>query len=113
MGDPGAGPDAAGAVRAPASHRRGGQRELDLGDLYASVEAWSAAHAKTRAQAEQLDRFKSSLGKDASDMLKALSAISDAQLQAARLAVYASLQGDETRGCGAQERRSRLRRCRR
>jgi oligoendopeptidase F len=59
----------------------------DLGDLYASVEAWSAAYVKTRAQAEQLDRFKGSLGKDASDMLKALSAISDAQLQAARLGV--------------------------
>ena len=78
----------------------------DLGDLYASVEAWSAAYAKTRAQAEQLDHFKGSLGKDASDMLKALSAISDAQLQAARLAVYASLQGDEdTRVAAAQERR--------
>jgi len=35
----------------------------DLGDLYASVEAWSAAYAKTRAQAEQLDHFKGSLAK--------------------------------------------------
>jgi oligoendopeptidase F len=78
----------------------------DLGDLYPSAEAWSGAYAKVRAQAEQLDRFKGSLGKDAQEMLKALAAISDAQLQAARLGVYANLQGDEdVRVAPAQERR--------
>ena len=78
----------------------------DLGDLYPSVEAWSGAYAKARAQAEQLERFKGSLGKDAQQMLKALAAISDAQLQAARLGVYANLQGDEDmRVAPAQERR--------
>ena len=78
----------------------------DLGDLYPSVEAWSGAYAKERSHAEQLERFKGSLGKDAQQMFKALAAISDAQLQAARLGVYANLQGDEDmRVAPAQERR--------
>jgi oligoendopeptidase F len=78
----------------------------DLGDLYPSLEAWGAAYAKTRTQAEQLDRLKGSLGKDAGDMLKALAAISDVKREAARLFVYASLQGDEDlRVAPAQERR--------
>jgi len=78
----------------------------DLGDLYRSAEAWSDSYGKTRAQAEQLDRFKGSLGTDARDMLKALAAISDVRQEAARLAAYASLQGDEDlRVAPAQERR--------
>jgi len=78
----------------------------DLGDLYPGVEAWSAGSAKTRAQAEQLDRFKGSLGRDAGDMLKALATISDVRREAVRLFVYAGLQGDEDlRVAAAQERR--------
>ncbi len=78
----------------------------DLGDLYPSVEAWSASYSKMRAQAEQLDHLKGSLGKGAQELLKALTTISDVRLQAARLAVYASLQGDEDmRVAPAQERR--------
>ena len=78
----------------------------DLSDLYPSVDAWTAAYGKMRAQAEQLDHFKGSLGKDAQSMLKALSTISDTRLQADRLAVYASLQGDEDlRVAPSQERR--------
>jgi len=78
----------------------------DLGDLYPSVEAWSASYAKTRAQAEQLDHLKGSLGKDAQSMHKALATISDVRREAARLAVYANLQGDEDmRVAAAQERR--------
>ena len=70
------------------------------------MEAWSAGSAKTRAQAEQLDRFKGSLGKDAGDMLKALATISDVRREAVRLFVYAGLQGDEDlRVAAAQERR--------
>jgi oligoendopeptidase F len=77
----------------------------DLADLYPSVEAWTDAYAKARAQADQLDRFKGSLG-NAGDMLKALSTFSDLRLRAARLAVFASLQGDDDlRVAAAQERR--------
>jgi oligoendopeptidase F len=78
----------------------------DLGDLYPNLEAWTVAYSKTRAQAEKLDGFKGSLGKDAGEMLKALATISDLQQQAARLGVYANLQGDEDRRvAAAQERR--------
>jgi oligoendopeptidase F len=78
----------------------------DLGDLFPSAEAWTEAYGKARAQADQLDRFKGSLGNGAGDMLKALATISDLRLQAARLATYASLAGDDDlRVAPAQERR--------
>src|SRR4051794_14223330 len=67
----------------------------DLRDLYPSAEAWSAAYAKARAHAATLDRYKGTLGKSAASMLKALTALSDANREATRLAVYASLKGDE------------------
>lgn len=78
----------------------------DLGDLFPSAEAWTEAYGKARAQADQLDRFKGSLGNSAGEMLKALAGISDLRLRAARLATYASLAGDDDlRVAPAQERR--------
>jgi oligoendopeptidase F len=78
----------------------------DLGDLYPSVDAWTATYSKTREQADQLDHFKGSLGNGARDLLKALATISDVRREAVRLAVYANLQADEdTRAAPAQERR--------
>jgi oligoendopeptidase F len=78
----------------------------DLADLYPSPDAWAEAYARTRAAAGQLDRLKGSLGSDAGVMHKALREISDVRRQAARLQVYASLQGDEDlRVSAAQERR--------
>jgi len=77
----------------------------DLRDLYASPEAWSAAYAKTRAQASTLDRYKGTLGKSSASMLTALSAISDVNKEAARLAVYASLKGDEDVRIAANQER--------
>jgi len=67
----------------------------DLGDLYASPEAWTAAQEKTMAEIAKLDSYKDTLGRSAKDMLAALSAISDVHKEADRLAVYASLKGDE------------------
>ncbi|MBV8209745.1 MAG: oligoendopeptidase F family protein [Burkholderiaceae bacterium] len=67
----------------------------DLGDLYPSVEAWSAAYAKTRTQAEQLDRLKGSLGGGPAHLLKALSTISQVHQEADRLTTYARLASDE------------------
>jgi len=67
----------------------------NLGDLYASPEAWTAAHDKLKTDAEALDQYKGTLGKSAASMLKALDAISQFQRDAARLNVYASLKGDE------------------
>ena len=78
----------------------------DLGDLYPTVEAWSATYGKTKDEANQLDRFKGTLGTDARGLFKALGAISDVRLEAERLAAYASLQADEdTRVAPSQERR--------
>jgi len=67
----------------------------DLRDLYPTPEAWSAAYTRVRGQAQALDQYKGTLGKSPHAMLKALSAISDVQKEATRLAVYASLKADE------------------
>ncbi|HEY8696454.1 MAG TPA: M3 family oligoendopeptidase [Rhizomicrobium sp.] len=67
----------------------------NLGDLYASPEAWSAARDKEKVAIDGLDKYKGTLGKDAGSMLAGLSAISDANKEVARLFVYAQLKGDE------------------
>jgi oligoendopeptidase F len=67
----------------------------DLGDLYPSPEAWTAAQAKVKAQVDGLDKYKASLAGNAKAMLTALDAISMAGKEVARLNVYASLKGDE------------------
>jgi oligoendopeptidase F len=67
----------------------------DLGDLYASPEAWTAEHDKMMAKIATLDGYKDTLGTSAKDMLGALSAMSDSRKEVERLYVYASLKGDE------------------
>jgi len=82
----------------------------DLGDLYPSVEAWTASYGKTRDAAEKMDRFKGTLGRDAASMHRAFSTISDLRREAARLSAYANLQGDEDlRVAAAQERHQQAR----
>ncbi len=77
----------------------------DLRDLYPTPEAWTAARDKVKAQAKALDRYTGTLGKSADAMLKALSAISDVKKESARLAVYASLKGDEDVRIAANQER--------
>jgi oligoendopeptidase F len=78
----------------------------DLSDLYATPEAWSEAFARTQSAAMALDRYKGTLGGSAAAMLTALDAISAAQRESARLAVYAGLKADEDlRAASNQERR--------
>lgn len=67
----------------------------DLRDLYPTPAAWTAEHDKLKAETDALEHYKGTLGKSAKSMLAALSAISDVRKEAARLAVYASLKGDE------------------
>ncbi len=67
----------------------------DLSDLYTSPDAWTAARDKALVSAGKLESYKGTLGKSAADMLKALSAISDAHKDVDRLFVYASLKSDE------------------
>ncbi|MDE2135140.1 MAG: oligoendopeptidase F [Alphaproteobacteria bacterium] len=80
----------------------------DLGDLYASPEAWTAAHDKVLAAAGKLDGYKATLGKSAPDMLAALSAISAVHKEVDRLGVYASLKGDEDVRVAANQEREQL-----
>src|SRR5689334_5758184 len=67
----------------------------DLGDLYPSTAAWTAELNRVKAETGTFERYRGTLGKSAKDMLAALSAISDAQRAATRLAAYASLKADE------------------
>jgi oligoendopeptidase F len=77
----------------------------DLRDLYPTPEDWTAAHDKIKAEAETLDSYRSTLGKSAPAMLKALSAISEVRKEVARLNVYASLKGDEDVRVAANQER--------
>ena len=94
---------AAGAAQPPPSSTM-----WDLGDLYASPEAWTAARDKALANVNKLDGYKDSLGKSAEDMLAALKAISAAHKDVDRLAVYASLKRDEDVRIGANQERLQL-----
>jgi oligoendopeptidase F len=80
----------------------------DLNDLYASPEAWTAAHAKAITEAGKLDGYKGTLGKSAADMLKALDAISAVHKEVDRLYVYASLKGDEDVRVAPNQERQQL-----
>jgi oligoendopeptidase F len=78
----------------------------DLTELYKSADAWTSAKNTTAAAIDKLDGYKGKLGKSASDMLAALTAISDVRKEVDRLSVYASLKGDEdVRVSQNQERR--------
>jgi oligoendopeptidase F len=80
----------------------------NLGDLYPSPEAWTAAQGKALAEANKLDGYKGTLGKSADDMLKALTAISAVHKDVDRLGAYASLKGDEDVRVSVNEERRQL-----
>jgi oligoendopeptidase F len=80
----------------------------DLGDLYPSPEAWTAAYDRVKAQVDALDRYRGTLGKGAAPMLAALDAISNANKEVTRLYVYASLKGDEDVRIAANQERVQL-----
>ena len=80
----------------------------NLGDLYPSPEAWTAAHDKAVAEAGKLESYKGTLGKSAADMLKALEAISAVNKEVDRLGAYASLKGDEDVRVSVNEERRQL-----
>lgn len=80
----------------------------DLADLYANDAAWDAAYAKTKTDAENLTKFKGSLGKSADKMLEAMSEISRVRKEANRLYAYSSLKADEDLRIGANQERRQL-----
>src|SRR6185436_1807836 len=67
----------------------------DLSDLYASPEAWAQEYDRLKAQAQQLDLYKGTLGSSAIDMERAMDAISAVRKESSRLYSYASLKADE------------------
>lgn len=82
--------------------------EWDLGDLYASPEAWQKAYDHTSQRIDELSRFAGQLSDSPKSLAKALDAIDDVKKSVARLSVYASLAGDEDlRDSAAQERRNK------
>jgi oligoendopeptidase F len=97
---------AAPATTAPAGVGAGVQM-WDLRDLYPTPAAWDAAYAAARAQIEQLDALRPVLATGVpADVLRALSAVSDARRNADRLVIYANLKADENlREALPQERR--------
>jgi oligoendopeptidase F len=77
----------------------------DLNELYPSPQAWTMERDKILAQANALDKYKDTLGRSAGDMLTALTAISGAKKESARLSTYASLKGDENVTIGINQER--------
>jgi oligoendopeptidase F len=78
----------------------------DLGDLYATPQAWTAAYERDKAAAEQLESYRGTLGNSADALFTALDAMSAVDKEADRLNVYAGLKGDEDlRVAKNQERR--------
>lgn len=67
----------------------------NLSDLYPSSDVWSGEYDRVKAQAQQLDLYKGTLGSSAGDMHRALDGISAIHKEASRLYSYASLRADE------------------
>lgn len=77
----------------------------NLGDLYSSPGAWTAARDKLKTDVQTLDRLKGTLGNSAKNMLSALDRMSRVQKEANRLSVYATLKADEDVRIAANQER--------
>ncbi len=78
----------------------------DLGDLFPSVEAWTAERTAVAAALPSLEAWRGKLGQDAGTLRQALTAISAISRRLDRVALYASLDADaDTRVSANQERR--------
>jgi oligoendopeptidase F len=76
----------------------------NLSDLYPSDAAWKTAREETARRLPDLAAWRGKLGTSAAALADALEAMSAAQLQVSRLAVYASARADEdTRVAAARE----------
>ena len=79
----------------------------DLGEIYATEEAWTAEKERLDAAVADLARFRGTLGTDAATLGEALDAVSAIDKELSRLYVYAFLKADEDRRIAShQERRS-------
>jgi oligoendopeptidase F len=103
--------DAKDAAVARGASEQGSPAAWRLSDLYASPEAWSQAYARATTDAQGLERYRGKLSHSSAALYSALDAISNVRRAATRLAVYASLKGDEDlRIASNQERRQQSQR---
>ena len=80
----------------------------DLSDLYPTSAAFDQALERTRAAADKFASYRGTLGKSADSMYAALDAMSAANREGQRLAVYASLKSDEDVRISANIERKQL-----
>ena len=79
----------------------------NLGEIYATEEAWRTEKERLDTEVERLSRFRGRLGVSAASLREALDVISATDKELARLYVYAFLKSDEDRRIASnQERRS-------
>ena len=82
------------------------QYAWDLTDLYPSVDDWNVAREEVLAEFEKIEARRGTLGDSADSLYRAFRQISEIRKKAGRVAVYASLNGDEDlRITETQERR--------
>ena len=93
----------AAAASAPTTEQPAG---WDLGDLYATPQAWTDSYTRMRAATDKLPALQGTLGKSAASLFKALDTMSAVNREVVRLFVYASLKSDaDLRDSGDLERK--------
>ena len=93
---------------APIAADMEGQIRWDLTDLYASGDAWTAAHDAALKEIEKLPALQGTLGESSETLAAASNQISAVYKEVIRLFVYATLKADEDlREAEDQERRSK------
>jgi oligoendopeptidase F len=80
----------------------------DLSDLYKDPAGWAAERDAIKAALPGLNQFKGHLGDSAASLRQALTTVSGLNKRFDRLAVYASLKGDEDLQIGANQERRQL-----
>jgi oligoendopeptidase F len=78
----------------------------DLTDLFPTVAAWDTERAALEKEIAGVARFKGTLARDATSMLKAMDALGALDKRIARVAVYASLKSDEDVRASAEQARN-------
>src|SRR5690348_13911808 len=99
-----AAPSGSKAVNKPAQEGRT-EPMWNLGDLYPTPDAWTAARDKLKAEAQTLEHLKGTFGNTAKEMLAALDEMSRVRKESNRLSVYATLKADEDVRIAANQER--------
>ena len=84
------------------------QHTWDLSDLYPSVEAWDQAREEVLAEYDAIEARRGTLGDSADSLYQAYRHVSDTYRKAGRVAVYASLNGDEDLRVSETQERDQL-----